>query len=230
MKHSHLVSHIPAWEKRLSWILESVILLAGMYQIFFGIPILGLFILISFFLILFPRFFTRNYITKFPLEIEILLFVMVILQFILGETLGFYTHVPLYDKFVHYMLPFFVGFVAFLIFYTMHETGRVKCGTGIAILFIILITLGIGALWEIIEYYNDTFIFPMNQWHHFQGNALEGALPDTMHDLIVDLIGGIFGSLLGLWFLEKSRFKKNKRIDELTQEVVADLFENKVLH
>ena len=105
----------------------------------------------------------------------------------------------------------------------MHQTGRVKCGTGVAVLFIILITLGIGAFWEIIEYANDMLIWPSNHWHHFQGNALENGYFDTMNDLMVDILGGILGSLLGLWFLEKSRFKKSKRLDELTREVANDL-------
>jgi uncharacterized membrane protein YjdF len=216
-------NHIPKWETKVSWVLEIIILVGGIFQIVWGIHIVGFFILLCLSIILFPRFFTRNYIMRFPIEIEILLFIMVILQFIVGETLGFYTHVPLYDKFVHYMLPFFVGFLAFLVFYTMHQAGRLICGTGIAIIFIILITLGIGALWEIIEYCNDIFIYPWLPWHHFQGNALESGLQDTMNDLLVDLLGGIFGSLIGLWFLERSRFKKSKRIDELTKEVAKDL-------
>ncbi|MBP9719410.1 MAG: hypothetical protein KBD46_02990 [Candidatus Levybacteria bacterium] len=230
MKHLRLISHIPRWEKQISWVLEFVILAAGIFQLFFGTVVIGGLILISLAIILYPKFFTRSYIQKFPLEIEILLFLMVILQFVVGETMGFYTNVPLYDKFIHYILPLFVGLTAFLIFFTMHETGRVKCGTGIAILFIILITVGIGAVWEIIEYCHDMVIYPLNQWHHFQGNALENGLQDTMHDLMVDFVGGIFGSLLGLWFLEKSRFKKSKRVDELTKEIAADLFANKTIH
>lgn len=223
MKNIQFITHIPRWETLLSWFLESIILLGGLYQLVLGVPVVGLFILVSLGIILYPRFFTGNYILKFPIEIEILLFLMVIFQLIVGETIGFYTNVPMYDKVVHYVLPFFIGLVAFLIFYTMQQSGRVKTGNGIAILFIILITLGIGTLWEIIEYGSDMLIWPMNHWHHFQGNALENAYFDTMNDLLVNFIGGIFGSLLGLWFLEKSRFKKSKRIDSLTKEIVEDL-------
>lgn len=223
MKPAHLMTHIPQWERRFSWMLEGIILAVGVFQLFFGTLIVGVLSLVCLALILYPRYFTRNYILKFPIEIELLLFLMVIIQFVVGETMGFYTNVPLYDKFVHYILPFFVGLLAFMIFYTMHQTGRVKCSTGIAIIFIILITLGIGALWEIIEYCHDLFIYPINQWHHFQGNALENGLTDTMNDLLTDFLGGIFGSLLGLWFLEKSRFKKSKRLGELTQEIAQDI-------
>src|SRR5579864_6574060 len=92
---------IPSWEKILAFILGFLILLSGIYQTFFGDIRMGILILISFVVITIPRFFTRDYIEHFPIEVEILLFLMVILQFILGEVRHFYTNIPYYDKFVH---------------------------------------------------------------------------------------------------------------------------------
>ncbi len=220
--------HIPKWEKYLSYTLEFIILVAGILQIFFGAWTVGALTLEALLIILCPKFFTRHLVIKIPLEVEILLFLMVILQLVIGEILGFYSHIPYYDKVVHYMLPFFVGVVAFLIYYTMYETKRIKTSTGAAIVIIILITLGVGALWEIIEYLSDILIYPhVSGWHHFQGNLVEDAWRDTMNDLVTDFLGGIFGSILCLWFLERSRFKKGKRIKELTSELANDLFDKK---
>lgn len=220
--------HIPMWEKILAYILEAIILVTAVVQIVFHNWTVGVLTLIALVIILFPKIFTRRLIIRIPLEVEILLFLMIILQLVIGESMGFYSNVPYYDKLVHYMLPFFVGVVAFLIYYTMYQTGRIKTSTGAAVLIIILITLGVGALWEIIEYFSDIFIYPhVPGWHHFQGNLVEDPWRDTMNDLVTDFLGGIFGSILCLWFLEKSRFKKGKRIHELTSELANDIFDKK---
>lgn len=220
--------HIPKWEKVFAYILEAIIFATAILQIVFNNWTVGVLTLLALAAILFPKVMTRRIVIHIPLEVEILLFLMVILQLVVGESLGFYSHIPYYDKLVHYMLPFFVGVVAFLIYYTMYQTGRIKTSTGAAILIIILITLGVGALWEIIEYMSDILIYPhVPNWHHFQGNLVEDPWRDTMNDLVTDFLGGIFGSILCLWFLEKSRFKKGKRIKELTQELANDIFDKK---
>ncbi len=226
VEHSH--PHIPKWEKIFAYILEAIIFATAVLQIMFNNWTVGVLTLLALAAILFPKVMTRKLVIHIPLEVEILLFLMVILQLVVGESLGFYAHIPYYDKLVHYMLPFFVGVVAFLIYYTMYQTGRIKTSTGAAVLIIILITLGVGALWEIIEYFSDIFIYPyVPNWHHFQGNLVEDPWRDTMNDLVTDFLGGIFGSILCLWFLEKSRFKKGKRIKELTSELANDIFDKK---
>ncbi|MBP7832676.1 MAG: hypothetical protein KA035_02795 [Candidatus Levybacteria bacterium] len=227
MPENH-TKHIPHWEKVLAFVLEAIIFATAILQIVFNNWTVGALTLVALAAILFPKFLTRRIVVHIPLEVEILLFLMVILQLVVGESLGFYAHIPYYDKIVHYMLPFFVGVVSFLIYYTMYQTGRIKTSTTAAIFMIILITLGVGALWEIIEYFSDIFVYPyIPNWHHFQGNLVEDPWRDTMNDLVTDFLGGIFGSILCLWFLEKSRFKKGKRIHELTNEMEHGLFNKK---
>jgi len=217
---------IPPWEKKTAFTLEILILLSGIYQTFFGDIQMGILILLSFAIITIPRFFTRDIIDHFPIEVEILLFLMVLLQFILGEVRHFYTNVPYYDKVVHYLLPMFLGIIGFLIFYSMYITGKLQTSIGAMFFIIIFITLGIGAMWEIMEYLSDVLLYPtIPGWHHFQGNAQQDALTDTMTDLIYDTLGAIFGSLLGFWFLRK-KTKKNPRGQELIAEVDEILYNN----
>lgn len=216
--------HIPKWEKRLALGLELFIGISGVIQILLGNIQSGVLILIALGFIVFPKFFTHHLVKRIPIEIEIVLFVMVLLQYILGGSLNFYERIPYYDKLVHFMLPMFTGLIGFLIAYTMYALGRLKA-TGVSIIIVVaLISLGIGALWEIIEYLNDILIYPWNPWHHFQGNAQQDANTDTMTDLIDDLLGGIAGGFLGYYFMEKSGFKRSVRAAELTKELKDGLF------
>ena len=140
--------------------LEILILVSGIYQTFFGETIIGLMTLFVLALIVVPGFFTRGKITQLPIEIEIMLFVMVLLQFVIGEARDFYTNVPYYDKFVHYMLPMFLGLMGLIVVYTMYMVGKLKASLTVMALLVIFVAMGIGALWEIFEYLSDEILYP----------------------------------------------------------------------
>jgi hypothetical protein len=220
MKKKNSSSAIPVWEQRLARVLEIGILISGFFQLFFGETAIGLLILLSLGAIIFPEVWSRKSIKVIPIEVKILLFFMVILQLILGEARDFYNNVPYYDKIVHFFLPLFLGFITFLIFYSMYVTGNFKTNLKFMVILIVLTALGIGALWEIFEYSSDVLLYPnIPGWHHFQGNAQQDALTDTMTDLIDDTIGGLFGALLGIWFIGRLENKNVARFNQLLQEI-----------
>lgn len=187
-------------------VLRVLVIASGIYQLFFGEQVIGVFILATSALILTPALFTRNYLQKFPREIELMFFVMVFFQFVIGEARDFYTTVPYYDKFVHFLLPMFLGIISVTIFYTLDAMGMIRVSTGSMIVLVVLITLGIGAFWEIIEYTSDQLIAPrVENWHYFQGSLTEDPLHDTMNDLIVDLLGGIFGAIMAVFVFRRAK-------------------------
>lgn len=213
-------SSVERWKVNLSNVLEFLILLSGFYQLFFGETAIGVLILVTLAIILFPKVMTRGLIPKIPLEVEIILFIMVFLQLVLGEARDFYTTVPYYDKIVHFVLPMFLGLITFLIFYTMQSTGNLKASKWVTIILVVLLALGIGAFWEILEYSSDRWLYPnFEDWHHFQGNAQQSANDDTMTDLITDTLGGIFGAVLALWFTTKTKASNRARLDEITSDL-----------
>jgi len=215
---------IPEWRVKLAWGLRAMILASGLFQTFFGETTIGILILLSLFMITIPGFFTKQKITHIPLEIELLLFTMVIIQFIIGEANDFYTNVPYYDKFVHYMIPMFLGLIGFIVVYTMHKMGKIETSKGVMVLLIFFVTLGIGALWEIFEYLSDEILYPrIDGWHHFQGSLTEDALHDTMNDLILDSLGAIVGATLGLVFISKAEKKHSTRLGEIVEEIAEQL-------
>jgi uncharacterized membrane protein YjdF len=206
--------------RRLAWALRTVILISGIYQTLIGETAIGILTLICLAIITAPAFFTRGLIEFFPIEIEIVLFIMVIVQYVLGEARDLYTTIPYYDKFVHAMLPGLVGFIGFLLAYSMVATGRLIAGTPLIIGLIVLMSLGVGAVEEIAEYSSDMLLYPrIPGWHHFQGNAQEDPWHDTMNDLIADTVGAIFGALLGLWLIDRARESQSQRLPALVDEL-----------
>jgi hypothetical protein len=193
-----------------------------LYQIFFGDLVIGLYIMLATAAIMLPGVFTRNHINSVPLQLELIFSIMVFLQLVIGETLGFYHLVPYYDKFIHFSLPFFIGLIGFLLAYTLYKTGGLRMTTLPLIVIIVLVTMGIGAMWEIIEYTSDTFLSPhATSLGRLQGNASESPLSDTMNDLIFDMMGGIFGAVLGLRYIRAESRNKNSRLSILVKEIVS---------
>lgn len=166
----------------------------------------------------------KNRFSDIPLEIEFILFCAVLLHFIVGEAHDFYTEVPYYDKFVHIMLPFLIGYTGFVIKYTMYFSKRLIVSPRTMVLAVIIITMGIGAIWEIIEYSSDLFLYPVIPgWHKFQGSIAEDSFHDTMNDLVADLIGGIFGAILAFKYTW-NKDEKSPRLRELLTEISNQLF------
>ncbi len=220
--------HVPSWQRKLSVVLEVIILASGIFQLVFGDFATGVVTLVILGIILSPAIITRGRVRHVPIEFEVIFFVMVFMQLILGSIHEFYTKIPYYDKLVHFMFPFFVGFVAFLIAYVMYATKRLIISSVALVLLITLIALGVGAFWEILEYTSDRVIYPrVEGWHHFQGNAQQSANDDTMTDLVDDMLGGLFGALLGLYYINSSHRKKSLRLPDFVDEVAQEIYPSK---
>lgn len=205
------------------WLLRALTFAFGLYQLLFAERFIGLAIITSTAFLISPSLFTKNNLTDIPLEFEFLFFIMVFLQYVIGETRNFYDTVPYYDKVVHFILPFFISFIGFVITYTLYFSGKLKVAVGTMVMVTIVITLGLGALWEIVEYGNDIIsdqFFPGR--FHAQGSLTEDALHDTMNDLVADLLGGVGGSFLSAGYI----FRKDrigKRRQELLKEIDQQL-------
>jgi hypothetical protein len=203
--------------RKLVGAMRVITLVVGLYQFIFGERNIGFCILLSLVAITAPSLVTRGRVRALPLEFEFSLFIMVMLQLVIGETLNFYDNVPYYDKLVHFTLPFFLGYLTSLLAYTMYATGNLKATVFPAVVIIVLVSLGIGALWEIWEYFSDVFLGT-----YLQGSLTADPLVDTMNDLIVDTLGGIFGALLAVRFVRSEAKADHSRLPELTREIAED--------
>lgn len=219
----------PVWAVRIAWVLRLLILIGGISQIYFGNWNAGIMTLLALSLIVLPGFFTRGRIVAMPLEVELLLFVIVFVQFVLGAgESGFYNTIPYSDKIIHFAFPFIVGIIGFLMIYTLFYFGKLDASAlGLAVV-IILVTTGVAAGWEIIEYSSDRWLYPDIIGHHFQGNMSEDAINDTMTDLIMGFAAGIGAALMGFWLVNRAKQAKRPRLYTFLDELQASLSGKKV--
>ncbi len=210
-KETRKVSNFNIWILR---IMRGVIFLAGVNQVIFHDPGMGLMVLLVFFSLVLPTIFTNGRIKNIPTELEVFLFIAVIFQYWLGEIHNFYYTVPYYDKLVHLFSSFVIAVIAYIVVFAMQAFGKLQASNISMIIMVILIAMGIGAIWEIIEYALDYLrvnYFP--HWVVFQGSLVEEPHEDTMNDLIGGLLGAVF-----TW-----KYLLSNRHDSRTKEILADI-------
>lgn len=208
------------WAVKASWILRALILTGGILQLFFGIWSNGLLTLVCLALIVVPGFFTRGRIKGMPLEVELLLFIIVFIQCILGAGQNsFYTNIPYSDKIVHFMFPMFVGLIGFMIIYALYFAGQVDASPLALCAIIILVTIGVAGAWEVVEYSSDRWLYPDIMSHHFQGNAEQDALNDTMTDIIMGMLAGLGAAGLGYWLINRAKKQEKPRLYSMFEEL-----------
>lgn len=163
----------------------------------------GLFCLAALGLTLIPAIHARRMDAGVPLEIELVLLWFMVSDMTLGNLLGFY-RLAYYDKVLHISSSILVALLGFLAIYVFHMTHRTRFRPWLDSVAILIVTLGIGAAWEIAEYGVD-HLFERNT----QGAPNLSALDDTMVDLVMDAVGGTIGAILGPLYI---RYSKRSRV------------------
>ncbi|QHN06337.1 hypothetical protein FZP57_04130 [Methanothermobacter sp. THM-1] len=215
------------WKQKLLTLMRISLVIMGLIIVIFGvrgIKVFGIMTLIAVAIIYLPALRHPMRMNIIPVEIEILFLTVVTLEYILGNTFGFYGRIHYYDKFMHFTVPFILGLIGVMFMYTAYVYGKIKTSLPIMVFLIVFVTLGLGALLEIIEYTYDNLLYQYIE--HFmptgptQGSPTMSPLDDTMFDLMTDLAGGIFGALAGVLIIRRAE-KKNYCLDLVTE--IAEL-------
>ena len=111
---------------------------------------------------------------------------------LMGEAFDFYELVWWWDIALHGSSAIGFGLIGFVFVLMMFEGDRFAAPQWAMCLMALGLAVTVGAVWEIFE-------FLMDQW--FGLNMQKSGLPDTMKDLIVDVIGAAFASWLGYVYL-----------------------------
>ncbi len=159
----------------------------------------GTFCMVALALTLIPAIHARRLDAGVPLEIELVLLWFMVTDMTFGNLLGLY-RVPYFDTALHLSSSILVALLGFLAIYVLHLTHSTRFHPWLDSIAILIVTLGIGALWEIAEYGVDQLMS-----RRTQGSPTLSALDDTMVDLMMDGLGGVIGAVLGPLYIRYSR-------------------------
>ena len=121
--------------------------------------------------------------------------VLIIVLHISFLGLNLYSSISILDVFMHFLGGVWVAMLFFYLFGNLFRNELYFNNTEIVKIFIIAVSFVafIGVLWELSE-----FVTTVITSIQFQGD-----LPDTMKDLFVDIIGGMFGGIIGMLHMRK---------------------------
>lgn len=193
-----------SWSKTLRLLPRAAILITAVAQLATGSTVYGAFCLVALGLTLAPALRARSLDAGIPLALELAVLWLMIADMTLGNWLGLY-RLTWFDKALHFGNSSLVGVVGFLAIYVLHLTHGTRFHPWLDGLAILLVTLGIGAAWEIGEYGVDRLLGSRTQ-----GAPNMSALDDTMVDLLLDGLGGVIGAVLGPWYIHRSRSSRER--------------------
>jgi hypothetical protein len=144
-----------------------------------------------------PLFLARRFEITLPVPFVVAITVFLVASVFMGEAFDFYERVWWWDIALHGSSAIGFGLVGFLFVLMMFEGDRYAAPSWAICFLAFTLAVAVGTLWEIFEYAMD---------NAFGLNMQKSGLDDTMGDLIVDVVGAGFTSVLGyLYFFAKER-------------------------
>lgn len=187
------------WEVWGAWLLRLLIVATAVAHLVGGDYLYALLCLVVIAVLVAPPLMARTSRANVPIEIELAALWGAVGDMTLGRLLGLYPGTAWFDKALHFGNSVIIGILAFLVVYALRFTGRLRTSVAVNGFVIVLLALGVGALWEIAEYVAD-LAFQQGA----QGSPVMDPLDDTMWDLILDGAGGLLGALLGTPYMHWS--------------------------
>jgi len=140
---------------------------------------------VSFFLTFLPAIVKRELDVSVGIELEILIAIALLLH-ILGGTLELYTRYN-WDYLTHFVSSMLIALIGLVSIYTIDRYAVSIELSPLALAFLtVVFTVAAGVLWEIGEFASDAFFGTVEQYSYY----------DTMHDLVIDALGGVCVAVL----------------------------------
>ena len=132
----------------------------------------------------------------------------------LGQFGGLYDRWHWYDAFLHFISALAFGIIGFLLLFVYYVHNSLKLPKGLMLFFAFFFCLGVGSLWEIIEYGIDNTLGT---------NMQVGSLDDTMIDLIVDGLGAIVSVLMCSIYMSRTSVPViDNVVNVITEEIIEE--------
>jgi hypothetical protein len=185
----------------LAYFMQALILLNVAYSFYIGDWFLAIPGIFAFFLTTIPYIVERQVHITLPWEINFLIAFSMYLH-VAGHISGFYdTFSPVYDKLAHLISAITIATLGFVLVFLLEQFSEQRCTRFMIVYFIVMFTMGLGAIWEIYEFALDTAF----------GLQLQHGLEDTMWDLIFDLAGALIIATVANFYLGKITKEDIKR-------------------
>ena len=137
-----------------------------------------------------PSILKRDFKITLPWQLDLLISLALLLH-IGGGVLNLYKLIPGYDIMTHFVSSILVGFMAFVIIYILDEHWEgLHMDVYAMAFFVVICAMAMGVVWELFEWSADLIFGSHEQW----------GLNDTMKDLLVDTIAGIFIAIFGVFW------------------------------
>ncbi len=158
-----------------------------------------------------PSWLANNNI-YLPLFLQFINLIFIFATLYLGELKSYYIRFWWWDLFLHTFSGVVLGFLGIILVYLLNNDHKVNLSLSpiFVAIFAFSFTMTIGSLWEIFEFSVDSF---------FGLNMQKSGLIDTMWDLIVDAVGGLFSSSIGYLYIKK---EGNYYFDNLKDKILPD--------
>jgi hypothetical protein len=162
-----------------------------------------------------PSILHKNFNITLPWILDTLIAFALFLH-IGGVVLQIYHTIPYYDILTHFVSSILVAFLAFVSIYILDIYWNGLHMNKYAMAFVVIIfTMAMGVVWEFFEWITDILFQTHEQW----------GLYDTMKDLFIDTISGIFIAFIGVNSIKKGEFQKFA--DNLGKQINSKLINKK---
>ena len=154
--------------------------------------------------ILAPLLLRRGRRPLVPVEVQIVFVLFLFATLFLGELLDYYERIWWWDLALHGTAGLLLGLFGFMLVFMLNEDEAVDLHMrpGFVALFAFFFSVGLGGLWEVLEFTLDQ-AFGWNMQKPMWGDP--SGLTNTMWDLVLDSIGAGIASFLGWRYMKRPR-------------------------
>jgi len=183
------------WAPLLSRSLQILILIFAMLAIYWRNPRWFFSSILSFGVTLVPRIFTKNMNIVIPPLLNLWICGALFLH-VIGGVMGFYDDVFWWDHLTHFVSAALISILGFTILLTITRlSDTLHIPNFVIPIIILLFILATGVVWEIFEFFADELL----------GTHMQYGLEDTAFDMIYNIFGAGFASLVGYrYFLSEA--------------------------
>ncbi|MEK6863909.1 MAG: hypothetical protein AABX27_01340 [Nanoarchaeota archaeon] len=190
----------------LAWLFRAFLILSGIAYLYSGETVAFIMYLFMFVLTLVPVMLEQLYDLKFHWIFELIISMMVSLH--MFGAMGAYVWFPMYDSLLHTFSSSMLAFIGFALIFSYNYSNKISVSLGFMGIFTFLWTMGLGALWEIIEFIWDNIVvffwgsvIPVTYEFGFMQNSLF----DTMTDLSLDGTAAVLVALLCVFAVRRAK-------------------------